>query len=86
MNNSVTVYIIACLLLIAFALIFAKPLKHLFKVVINSGIGCLLMMVFNFIGGIFGASVGINAFTALTVGLLGIPGFLSLLVLQFLLK
>ena len=86
MNNPHFVYIIACLLFIVFALVFAKPLKHLFKVVINSAFGCAFLMIFNFIGGIFGAFIGINAFTAITLGTLGIPGFVSILVLQFLLK
>lgn len=86
MNNPVMFYIIACLLFLVLALIFAKPLKHLFKVIINSAFGCAFLMAFNFVGGIFGAYIGINAFTAITLGALGIPGFVSILVLQFLLK
>lgn len=85
MNNPRIIYIIACLLFIVFSLIFAKPLKHLFKVVINSALGCVIIMLFNFIGGIFGAFIGINALTSITVGVLGIPGFISILALQYLL-
>jgi len=82
----VSVYIIACILFILLCIAFAKPLKSLFKVVVNSALGCAAIVIFNFIGGLFGAYIGVNAFTAITVGLFGIPGFLSLLILQFLLK
>ncbi len=86
MNFSPSVYIIACFVFILLCIIFAKPLKSLFKVIVNSALGCAAIMIFNFVGGIFGAYIGVNAFTSLVVGLLGIPGFLTLLVLQFLLK
>ena len=84
MNPSV--YIIACIVFIVLCIVLAKPLKLLFKVIVNSALGCAAIVMFNFVGGLFGAYIGVNAFTALTVGLFGIPGFLSLLILQFLLK
>lgn len=84
MNPSV--YIIACIVFIVLCIVLAKPLKSLFKVIVNSALGCVAIIVFNFVGGIFGAYIGVNAFTALMVGLFGLPGFLSLLILQFLLK
>ena len=46
------------------------------------GIGGILLFNFLFYG--LGLFVGINAVTALTVGLLGVPGFLLLYAVGFL--
>ena len=78
-------YIIACIVFIFICILLAKPLKRFFRVVVNSFLGLLVLTAFNFVGGLFGLYIGVNAFTAVTVGLLGIPGFIFLFVLKFLL-
>ena len=50
------------------------PLKLLFRFLING-----------VIGGLIGVTVAINPVTALTVGFLGIPGLILILLLQFIL-
>ncbi len=77
-------------LILGFALLyilmwlFIKPVKIALKLIVNSLIGALLLVVFNYIGGIWGITIGVNLFTALTCGILGIPGFLLLLLLKWL--
>lgn len=78
-------YFIAFVVFTMLCIVLAKPLRRVFKVVVNSFFGVCAIMLFNTVGGIFGVFLGLNAFTAVTVGLLGIPGFLSLFVLKFLL-
>ncbi len=77
-------YVIACIIFIVLCIVFAKPLKGFFKIVISSFLGCVAIMLFNFVGGIFGLFLGMNAFTAVTVGILGLPGFISLFILKLL--
>ncbi len=64
------------------AVLLIKPLRSLLKVVVNASIGCVALFAFNFIGGFIGMSIGVNIFTALAIGILGIPGFIMLFVLQ----
>lgn len=63
--------------------IFIKPVKIALRLIANSIIGALLLMIFNYIGGLWGLTIGVNIFTALTCGILGVPGFLLLLVLKW---
>ena len=65
--------------------IFSAPLKLIGKLVVNALIGALVLIVFNFIGGKFGFSIALNPITALVTGVLGAPGVILLLVLQWLL-
>ena len=85
MQITPTHYLIACIVFILVCIILAKPLKKFFRIVVNSFFGLLCLTAFNFVGGLFGLYIGVNAFTAVAVGMLGVPGFLSLFVLKFLL-
>jgi len=53
------------------------------KLLIRCAIGFAALFVFNAAGGGFGLSVGLNAVNAGVVGVLGVPGFALLLVLQY---
>lgn len=51
-----------------------------FKLVINGLIGCALLFVVNFMGGLVNFTVPINIITALIAGIFGIPGIIGILV------
>jgi uncharacterized membrane protein YeaQ/YmgE (transglycosylase-associated protein family) len=51
----------------------------------NAALGVIGILLFNFVLAGFGLSVGVNAITALTVGILGAPGFVLLYATQLLL-
>ena len=59
-------------------LLYTRQFGWLIRVVRNMALGVVGMLVFNMMLGGMGLSVGINAVTALLVGLLGAPGFLLL--------
>jgi len=86
MAQTVFAYVVGGILLIVALLFLAKPLKSLFKIIISSAIGCVGLIIFNFFGGLAGLYIGINAATAITLGFLGIPGFIMILILQLILK
>ena len=64
--------------------IFTKPMKLIFKLVLNTGIGFLALYLVNLFGGGLGISLGMNWVNALTVGVLGFPGLVLLLLLKYL--
>lgn len=70
--------ILGCILIA----VFSKPLGTVLKIAVNSALGGICIIAFNFISQIFGFFIGVNALTAVTVGILGIPGFIMLLTLR----
>ncbi len=64
---------------------FYAPLKAVLKLAINSVCGGLIMCVVNIAGSLFGIHIGINVFTALVAGVLGIPGIAFMLLAQIVL-
>lgn len=73
----VVLYFVGWLLLV--------PLKLLFRFLLNGIIGGIALWILNLVGGLIGVVVAINPITALTVGFLGIPGLILILLLQFIL-
>ena len=74
-------FIGALIALIIIVKIFAWPIKKIIKLAINIAIGVALLFLFNSFGATWlGIVLPINWITALIVGLLGIPGFIGVLV------
>ncbi len=75
--------IIAALFLLVILYIIAqiaiKPIKLLWKILINSVIGLVLLLITNYLGVYFDFSIPVNVFTVLIAGFLGIPGVLLLI-------
>lgn len=63
--------------------IFAKPLHLVLKLVLNTAFGFLALFLFRLLEPLVGISLGFNLFNAAVVGVLGFPGFLLLLALQW---
>ena len=75
-------FIGAVVALIIIVKIFAWPIKKIIKLAINVAIGVALLFLFNSFGAAWlGITIPINWITALIVGLLGIPGFIGVLLL-----
>ena len=58
-----------------------KPGKLLLKFVLNSLAGGLLLLLVNAAGTFFGFHIPLNFLSILTVGILGLPGLLLLLLI-----
>jgi pro-sigmaK processing inhibitor BofA len=67
-------------------LFYTRQFKWLLGVARNTTLGIAGILLFNFIFSSFGLGVGVNAVTALTVGLLGAPGFVLLYAAQMLVR
>ncbi len=79
---SFLLYIGCIVMIIIIGKIFIMPLKKILKLVINSLIGAGLIYVINIIGANFNFHIGLNWWTILCSGLLGIPGVALILVLK----
>ena len=59
------------------------PRRFLWRMAAGGVLGCIAVIILNFFSGFTGFSIALNPFTALTIGLLGLPGALLLGVLSF---
>ncbi|HEY5562340.1 MAG TPA: pro-sigmaK processing inhibitor BofA family protein [Clostridiaceae bacterium] len=64
--------------------LFTWPLKILWKVLLNSIIGLVLLFAFNFLGVYLKMSIPINIPNVLIAGFFGIPGLAFLLLFIYL--
>lgn len=81
----VLAYAAGLILLYLLGWLLLVPLKLLLKFLLNGIIGGVVLWILNLVGGLIGVTIAINPVTALTVGFLGIPGLLLILLLQFIL-
>lgn len=79
-------YIVGIIFLYIIGRVFLIPMKYLVKLIANVVIGGIILIVINFIGGFIGFYIALNVFSALAVGMLGVPGVILLVVLQFIFK
>jgi inhibitor of the pro-sigma K processing machinery len=60
------------------------PLRFLLRIAWRGALGVLILWGVNLVGSLVAFSLPINLFTALTIGYLGLPGFLLILTLRHL--
>lgn len=77
-------FIVGIIVLAVILWLFSISVKFLFKFILNSIIGFVLLVVFNFFGGIVGLYLPINIATAFITGFFGIPGIIILLLARYL--
>lgn len=57
------------------------PMRFFWRMAAGGVLGAAALMIINLFGGISGCMLAVNPFTALTVGLLGLPGALLIALL-----
>lgn len=65
--------------------VMVKPIKLLWKLLLNSLIGLILLLAVNYLGAYYAFSLPINVITVLVAGFLGVPGVFLLICFQLLL-
>lgn len=58
------------------------PFKLVMKLLINAVVGGVVLWVVNYVGAFINFHIPLNPITALTVGFLGVPGIILLIVIQ----
>lgn len=61
------------------------PLKLVGRLLLNTALGFLALYILNLTTSFTGLSLGLNLWNALIIGVLGVPGFFLLLLLQWVL-
>ena len=84
METNLLTYLACICFLIIFVKIFIVPITKIVKLVINSIIGGVLIFLINLIGGLWGFHIGLNIFTSILIGLLGLPGAVCLIIVKLL--
>lgn len=85
----VNIVIAALFLLIVFyiiAQVAVKPIRLLWKLLINSAIGLVILLLTNYLGAYLDFNIPINILTVLIAGFLGIPGVLLLICFTLLIR
>lgn len=71
--------IVVCLAVFLLIRLLLKPIKLAFKLLINAGIGFVLLFVTNIIGGYIGLHIAVTWITALIAGFFGVPGVIAMI-------
>lgn len=86
MDTNLITYLACICFLFIFGRVFIVPIKKVLKLVVNSILGGITIFLINLIGGTFGFHIGLNVFTSILVGLLGLPGVVCLIVIRLLIS
>ncbi len=76
--------IIGCIVLIGF-MAFTEQVRFILKIIVQGIIGGALIFIANLLLTPTGISVGVNIFTTLIVGILGVPGFIAIYIARLIL-
>lgn len=85
LNFDISIIITIIFSLIVLYLLFrvlVYPLRFIFRVLLQTAGGLIILLIFNFFISYWGFSVGVNLLTGLVVGIMGIPGLVMLICLQ----
>ena len=84
MDINIITYLACICFIFIFGRIFIIHIKKILKLVLNSILGGVVIFIINVIGNNFGFHIGLNFFTSILIGLLGLPGVVCLIVVKLL--
>lgn len=84
MDTNIITFLACICFIFLFGRIFIVPIKKILKIVLNSILGGVIIYLINLIGGTFGFHIGLNFFTSILIGLLGLPGAVCLIIVKLL--
>ena len=85
LNQKILAGLLAGFLLVALIRVFSVPLKLTLKLLANTLMGFAVLWLINRTAAFTGVSLGLNLWNALTIGILGLPGVVLLLLVQWVL-
>lgn len=84
MNVNILIFISCICLFLIIGKIFIVPIKWILKLIFNSILGGVLIYIINIIGANWGFHIGLNFYTSILIGILGIPGAIFLVLVKLL--
>ena len=85
MNQKIVAVLLAGFFVIALLRVFSAPLKLAVKLLVNTLLGFFALWMVNLTAAATGVALGVNLWNALVIGVLGLPGFVLLLLVQWVL-
>lgn len=85
LNQTIIAALLGGFFLIALLRVFSAPLRLAARLLMNTLLGFLALWAVNLTAGLTGITLGLNLWNALVVGILGLPGFVLLLLVQWVL-
>ena len=82
LNPKVAAIALVVLVLIA-VFIFTKPIRLIFKLLINTAVGFAALWIINKLGADFGIALAVNWQNAVVTGVFGVPGVAVLIALRW---
>lgn len=79
-------WVVGGLILVIALAALRKPMEWLLRLLGRTGAGLAVLWLFAKVGGFIGVSLGVNLWNALVLGILGVPGFGLLLMLNWALR
>lgn len=84
MDTNLITYLACICFLFIFGRVFIIPIRKILKLVLNSILGGITIFLINLIGASFGFHIGLNIYTSILVGFLGLPGAVCLVIVRLL--
>ena len=85
LNQKIIAVLVGGFLLIALLRVFRTPLRLAARLLVNTLLGFAALWALRATSGLTGLTLGLNRWTALVVGILGVPGLVLLLLVQWVL-
>ena len=85
LSQKIIAALLAAFFAIALLRVFRTPLKVAMRLLGNTLLGFLALSLVNLTTGFTGVALGLNPLNALIIGILGVPGFVLLLLTQWVL-
>ena len=82
MDTNLITYLACICFLFLFGKVFILPIKKVLKLVLNSVLGGITIFLINLVGGVWGFHIGLNFYTSILIGLLGLPGAVCLVIIK----
>ena len=79
-------WLAVALLALSILALLHRPLGRLLRLAARSSVGLAVLALFSSVGHYIGVNLGVNLVNALVLGVLGVPGFGLLLMLQWVLR
>lgn len=88
-SDAILAYVVGLLILYllgsSLIKIFKVPMRIILTIFINSILGFIALFIINTLGASYSFQIGVNPINALTIGVLGIPGLIMLIFLNYIL-
>lgn len=82
---SILAYVIGLIMVFVICRIFIRPVARLGKILLSSVCGGLILAGLNYLGSFVGISVVVSPLSSLIAGILGVPGVVLVIILQYIL-